>query len=66
MASKTTKVDPTLNRILLEIDELAKLGAISNKLRGKARKVAEKEWQDWTGMKHSEMVDLAISLARVT
>ena len=66
MTKTSKKVDPTLERIFREIDELAKIKAISNKLRVRARKVAEKESGDWTCMTHSEMVDLAISLARVS
>ena len=66
MANKTTKVEPSLKRVLLEIDELAKLGAISEKLRIKASEIAARQSGDWTGMKYSEMVDLAISLARIS
>lgn len=63
--TKTSKtLDPTLKRIFREIDELAKIDAISNEIRIKARKVAKKYSGGWIGMKHSEMVDLAISLAR--
>lgn len=58
--------DPTLARLLCEIDELAKLDAITEGERKKARRIAQKAWQDWTALKCSEMVDLAISLARIS
>ena len=66
MAKKHKAVDRTLQNIWLEIDELAKLGGISETLRLKARQVAETEWKEWTCMTNSEMVDQAISLARVS
>jgi hypothetical protein len=64
MTDTTKQVDPLLKWVVLEIDELAKLGAISEELRIAARRVAERESGSWNGMKCNDMVDLAIGLAR--
>jgi hypothetical protein len=58
-------MNPDLQRVLCEIEELSKLGVITETVRIKARKVAEKQVDSWVGMRSDEMATLAVDLASV-